>query len=133
MAAASMVTVVLQRGGEGFRGFPPLDDDDFEPQPPSTIVRVFRKHVQPILDTKSAWAGDMLWSVVPPGGGDPVPIVNWEAPLSDHVPPSKNTVTFILEPPRISTSAAVGAGTPSAASFAKAESDCKFTALILHL
>jgi hypothetical protein len=106
------ITVILQRGGEAFRGLPPLDD--FAPQLPHTTIGVFRKHVQPTLDNKLVWAGDLRWLVIPPGGGNPVPVENWKSPLSEHADVDTATVSFILESPTITTPGAVDTGEPRA-------------------
>jgi hypothetical protein len=100
------VKVELKCEGEAFPGLPP--------QLPNTTIHAFRKHVQPTLDRNPVWAGTMFWFVFPPRGGTPVPVQNWEAPLSAHAHPATNVVSFILQPPTMLTHSAGAAAAPGA-------------------
>jgi hypothetical protein len=80
------VNVELKCEGGAFRGFPP--------QLPNTTIHAFRVGVQPTLDMNPVWAGLMFWFVIPRRGGTPMPVENWDAPLSAHAHPTTNVVSF---------------------------------------
>jgi hypothetical protein len=70
----------------------------------------------PEVDERWHWVARQHEAVLsrPPDAAGAPRVVNWEAPLSDHVDPGTNTARFILEPPPSATHAAVGAGVQSA-------------------